>query len=45
MTHAIRPATQEVEIGRIVVQVKPRQKVRETLSQPISRHGSIPLSS
>jgi hypothetical protein len=34
-------ATQEVEIRRIAVQGQPRQKVRETLFQPMTRHGGI----
>jgi hypothetical protein len=35
----------EVEVGRILVQDQPRQKVSKTPSQPITGHGGICLSS
>jgi hypothetical protein len=37
--------TWEAEIGRILVAGQPRQKVSETLVQPITRCGGVHLSS
>jgi hypothetical protein len=34
----------EVEIWRIMVQTQPRQKVRETTSQPMAEHLSSPAT-
>jgi hypothetical protein len=35
-------ATQEAETGRIVVQIQPEQKFRETPSQPIKANVHLP---
>jgi hypothetical protein len=37
--------TWEAEIGRIMVQAQPMQKVHEALSQPIAGHGTMSMSS